>query len=100
QGIHLIANGWLLRIGGEGENLPPEVEEGGGAGSAAPAFRPTAEASQAPLALPLLVPIERSAQRAAERSALPSRVSEPSAEKSSPNIGASSGDRKTKLVLR
>ena len=92
--------GGALRIGGEGENPPPVVEEGGGAGSAAPAFRPAAEAGQAPPASPLLVPIERSAQRAAERSAPPSRVLEPSAEKSTPVAGTSSGDRKTKLVLR
>src|SRR5204863_10038318 len=74
-----LLTGGTLRIGGEGENPPPVVEEGGGAGSVAPALRPAAEASRAPPASPLLEPIERSAQRAAERSALPSRVPEPTA---------------------
>ena len=95
-----LLTGGALRIGGVGENPPPVVEEVEGAGSAAPAFRPAAEAGQAPSASPLLVPIERSAQRAAERSAPPSRVLGPSTEKSTPVTGTSSGDRKTELVLR
>ena len=92
--------GGALRIGREGENPPPVAKEGGGARSAAPASRPAAETGLAPPASPLLEPIERSAQRAAERSALPSRVPEPTAEKSTPVVVASSGDRKSKLVLR
>ena len=94
-----LLTGGTLRIGEEGENPPPVTKEGG-AGSAAPASRPATEIGQAPPALPHLEPIERSAQRAAERSAPPSRVLEPSAEKSTPVVGTSSGDRKTRLVLR
>src|SRR6266540_2930750 len=71
-----LLTGGALRIGGEGENPPLVVEEGGGAGSVAPAFRPAAEAGQAPPTSPLLEPIERLAQRAVERLALPSRMPE------------------------
>ena len=94
-----LRTGGALKIGEKGENLPP-VAEGGGARSVAPTSRSAAETGQAPPASPLLEPIERSAQRAAEGSALPSWVSEPTAEKSTPVVGASSGDRKNKLVLR
>ena len=59
----------------------------------APASRPATETGQAPPASPYLEPIERSAQRETERSALPSRVPEPTAEKSTPVAGASSGDQ-------
>src|SRR6266540_1394935 len=55
-----LLTGGALRIGGEGENPPPVAEEGGGAGSAAPALRPTTETIQAPPASPHLEPIERS----------------------------------------
>src|SRR5207253_6468028 len=63
-----LLTGGALRIGGGGANLPPVI---GGAGPVAPAFRPAAEAGQAPPASPLLVPIEGSAQRVAEGSAPP-----------------------------
>src|SRR5438105_1707299 len=72
-----LLTGGALRIGGGGGNPPPVIGGVGGAGPAAPAFRPAAETGRAPPASPPLVPIERSAQRAAKRSALPSWVLEP-----------------------
>ena len=94
-----LRTGGTLKIGEKGEN-PPSIAEGGGARSVAPASRLATKTGQAPPASPHLEPIERSAQRAAERLALPSRVPEPTAEKSTPVAGASSSDRKSKLVLR
>ena len=95
-----LLTGGALRIGGGGENPPPVIGGVGGAGPAAPAFRPAAETDQAPPASPLLVPIEGSAQRVAEGSAPPLRVLEPSAEKATSVAGTSSSGRKTRLVLR
>src|SRR5438128_7727625 len=95
----LLTDG-ALRVGGGGGNPPPVIGGVGGAGPMAPALRPAAEASEAPLASPLLVPIERSAQRATEGSAPPLWVLEPSAEKSTPVAGTLSIGRKTRLVLR
>ena len=89
-----------MKISGEGENPPPVAEERGGARSAASALRPAAETGQAPPASPHLEPIERSTQRATERSALPSRAPEPTTKKSTPVAGASSSDRKSRLVLK
>src|SRR5205085_1753848 len=71
QGIHFVANGGALRIGGGGRNPPSVIGGVGGAGPVAPTLRPAAEAGQAPPASPLLVLIEGSAQRAAEGSAPP-----------------------------
>src|SRR5438128_9892497 len=49
----LLRTGGALKIGGESENPPPVAKEGG-ARSAAPASRPTAESAQVPPAPPHL----------------------------------------------
>src|SRR6266542_2355806 len=64
-----LLTGGALRIGGGGGNPPPVIGGVGGAGLAAPAFRPAAEAGQAPPGSLPLVLSEGSAQRAAEGSA-------------------------------
>ena len=91
-----VSTPWLmggaLRIGGEGENPPPVAGEGGDAGPAAPAFRSATETGQAPPASPHLESIERSA--------LPSWVPKPTMEKYTLVAGASSSDRKSRLVLK
>ena len=92
-----LLTGGALRIGGGGENLPPAI---GGAGPAAPAFRPAAEVGPAPPVSPLLGPTKESAQRVAEESAPLLRVLESSAEGRTPVTGSPLIGRKVKLVLR
>ena len=95
-----LLTGGALRIGGGGENPPPAIGGVGGAGPAAPAFRPAAEVGPAPPVSPPLGPTEGSAQRVAEESAPLLRVLESSAEGRTPVTGTSLVGRKVRLVLR
>src|SRR6266540_2333644 len=74
-----LRTGGTLKVGGEGENPPPVVEEGG-VRSAAQASRSAAEADQRPQASPHPAPTVGSDRGATEGSAPSLRAPEPTKE--------------------